>query len=161
MDKSFTKRLSPLKIKRNQSGLSVIELLLAVALLILVLIVGYNLLSLNYRAYRTGEALSAVQFDTRMAADYIFFELRNVGEISLTNEDLTHQLDIDYFSAQYPKVSSVSFSINRAGSKYIVLYSLTGNDPGLNNDYLLESEVLLNNITSAVTGSGNTIYYTK
>jgi Tfp pilus assembly protein PilW len=159
MGKFFTNRWSP--FKRNQSGLSVIELLLAVVLLILVLIVGYNLLSLNYRAYQTGEALSAVQFDTRMAADYIFFELRNVSEISLTNDDLTHQLDIDYLSAQYPKVSSVSFSIDQAGSNYIVSYSLTGHDPGLNNDYLMESEVLLNNITSVVTGSGSTIYYTK
>jgi hypothetical protein len=129
--------------------------------MLIVLALGYNFFLLNYRAYQTGDLLAQVQFDTRMASDYITFELRNVEEISLTDNTLLNHVDLDELSGRYPKIAAVSFSLIQAGSGYVVSYSVAGSDPGLNNDYQLDSEVLLNNIKSAETGSGSTIYYTK
>jgi prepilin-type N-terminal cleavage/methylation domain-containing protein len=143
------------------SGFSIIELIIALALMLMVLAVGYNFFFLNYRAYQTADTLAQVQFDTRMASDYITFELRNVYEISLTDNSMPDHIDLNQLSGQYPKVSAVSFTIGQSGSSYIISYTIIGSDPGLNSDYQLESEVLLNNVESASTGSGNTLYYEK
>ncbi len=145
----------------NICGLSIIELLIAVALLSIVLAIGYNFFFLNYKAYQTGQILAEVQFDTRMASDYITFELRNVQEVSLADTSLTHHIDVDLLQASYPKVSTISFTIVQSGTRYLIEYSLTGSDPGLINVYQINSEVLLNNISNAVTGSGDTLYYSK
>ncbi len=148
-------------ILNNIQGFNLIELIIALVLMLIVLALGYNFFFLNYRAYQTGDLLAQVQFDTRMASDYITFELRNVEEISLTDDTLTSHIDLNELSAKYPKVSAASFILLQSGSSYVVSYSVIGSDPGLNNNYQLESEVLLNNIKSAETGSGNVIYYSK
>lgn len=148
------------KLYLNSKGLSVIELMIALSLMAVVLVIGYNFFFLNFRAYQTGEALSEVQFDARMASDHIFFELKNVREVSLT-DTLSNQIDLNYLETLYPRISYINFSISESGNLYLVNYFIRASHPRLNSDYELESEVLLNNINSATTGSGETIYYKK
>ncbi len=145
----------------NNQGLSVIELMIALSLMAVVLAIGYNFFFLNYKAYQTGEALSEVQFDTRMTSDYIFFELKNASSISLIDDSLPHKIDLDTLETLYPRVASVEFSIVKSGNLYLVNYVIKASHTRLNNDYELESEVLLNNIKNATTGSGNRIYYAR
>lgn len=145
----------------NNFGLTVIELVIALSLMGIILAIGYNFLFINYKAYQTGEALSEVQFDTRMASDYIFFELKNANKVSLTDTTLSNVIDLNNLKARYPRVSSLNFSIVQSGNLYLVNYVIRASHNRLNNDYELESEVLLNNVKNATTGSGNQIYYTK
>ena len=145
----------------NNTGLSIVELMIALSLMAIILAIGYNFLFLNYRAYQTGEALSEVQFDTRMASDFIFFELKNVKSVSLTDTSLPNQIGLNTLETLYPRVTSVEFSIVQSGNLYLVNYLISGSHDRLNNDYELESEVVLNNIKSATIGNGDTIYYDK
>lgn len=145
----------------NNFGLSVIELIIALSLMGIILAIGYNFLFINYKAYQTGEALSEVQFDTRMASDYIFFELKNATKVSLTDTTLSNVIDLNNLKARYPRVSSINFSIVKSGNLYLVNYVIRASHTRLNNDYELKSEVLLNNINNATIGNGNIIYYSK
>ncbi len=145
----------------NNFGLSVVELMISLSLMAIILIIGYNFLAVNYRAYQTGEALSEVQFDTRMASDFIFFELKNARSISLTDSSLAKMINLSTLKTNYPRITAVNFSIVQSGNLYLVNYIITTSHANLNSDYKLQSEVLLNNIKNATTGSGNLIYYSQ
>jgi Tfp pilus assembly protein PilW len=147
------------KIRNDLSGLTIIELMIALAIMLLVLAIGFNFFFLTLKAYETGENLSEVQFDVRMAADFITRELRYVNSISLTDDTLANSIDTSILNNNYPSVMGVSFKIEQSGAHFIVNYVITGNNSKLNNDYILESNVLLNNINSVSTGTGLSIYY--
>lgn len=150
------------KFLKSQAGLTIVELLIAATIMMFVLAIGYNFLFLNYRAYQDAENLAEVQFDVRMASSFITGELRNVSEISLTDDSLDHQIDLTLLSNQFPNVTGIGFNLKLTGSSYLAEYTISGNNGNLTNDYTLTSSVLLNNITLATTGSDSEIvYYTK
>lgn len=148
-------------LKNNHSGFTLVELIITIAILVIVLVTVTNFFIFNLNTYEKGEDLSAVQFDVRMASEYITKELRNVNDISDTNNTLDDELNLSILSANYPNVHSVEFEITNEGPKYFVDYTVTGNSPDGSNLYSIKTKVLLNNIESASVATSNTLYYTK
>ncbi len=137
-------------IKKEISGLTIIELMIAMAIMLIIMAISYNFLFLNYRAYDTGKNLAEVQFDVRMAADIVSNELRNVKEISFdeSNIDSPDQIDISSLNSQYASVIDAEFEIVKEGAGYVLVFEVIGNNTNLENDYGLRSRVLLNNISN-------------
>lgn len=148
-------------MKKNKKGFTLIELIIVIAILGIVLTMAFNFFSFNLRTYNKGEDRAAVQFDVRMASDYITDELRNVNVISVTDTALTGSISLGALTAKYPLVTGVTFEIVTETPKFFVDYTVSGNSSDGNNPYSLTTKVLLNNITSADLGSGADIYFTK
>jgi prepilin-type N-terminal cleavage/methylation domain-containing protein len=150
-----------IRLHKNKKGVTLIELLISFAILSIILVVAFSFFLFNHRLYTKGERLSQVQFDVRMASQYVTTELRNVNEISTTDTSLTNNINLSSLSTEYPRIKSVSFEIENRGAHYAVSYTIQGSDLNNENAYQLETEVLLNNITNATTGNSSTIYYIK
>ena len=112
--------------------------------------------------FKKSDSLSQVQFDVRMASDYLTTELRNVNSISLSADaSLTNFIDLISLSDKYPLVKSVNFEIKSQGPRYLLSYVIQGSDSNSENQYQIETEVLLNNITSAINDNDTILYYEK
>lgn len=148
-------------MKKKRNGLTLIEIIIVIAILGIVLAMAFNFFVFNLRTFNKGENRAAVQFDVRMASDYITDELRNVNIISVTDSGLTHNISLGTLTAKYPLVTGVSFEIITESPKYFVHYTVNGNSSDGNNPYALTTKVLLNNITTATLASGVDIYYSK
>ena len=134
--------------KKKNKGFTLVELVVTVAILSIVMIIVTNFFLYNNRIFRKSDSLSQVQFDVRMASDYITTELRNVENVSLVNDTLGNSIDLTLVSSKYPNVTGVNFSIRSLSGKYLVIYTVEGNDVTHQNYFKLDSEVLLNNVTS-------------
>lgn len=66
-----------MKFKDNNKGFSLIELIVALAILSIIIVVSFNFFIYNNRLFDKGDRLSKVQYDVRMTSDYITTELRN------------------------------------------------------------------------------------
>lgn len=148
-------------MKKNSNGFTLIEIIIVIAILGIVLAMAFNFFTFNLRTYNKGENRAAVQFDVRMASDYITDELRNVNIVSVTDTALASNIGLGTLTAKYPLVTGVAFEIVTEAPKYFVEYTVSGNSTDGNNPYSLTTKVLLNNITSATVGSGTDIYFTK
>lgn len=153
-------------LPRGCGGLTVVELLLALALLSLVIALTTSLFVFGNQVFNKSRDVSQVQFDVRMAADLLTRELRNVTSISLSDNLLPPRSSANLvtLSDKYPLVRAVSFEIKQVGSRFLVVYDISGwqgSCANRENFYKLRSEVLLNNITSALYGSGETLFYRK
>lgn len=148
-------------MKKKSNGFTLIEIIIVIAILGIVLTMAFNFFTFNLRTYNKGENRAAVQFDVRMASDFITDELRNVNIVSITDTALTSSIGLGTLTAKYPLVTGVTFEIVTEAPKYFVQYTVSGNSTDGNNPYSLTTKVLLNNITSATVGSGTDIYFTK
>lgn len=140
------------KQKINQeSGLTLVEVLVTLGILTMVLSVAFSMFLFNHRTYSRGEAQSQVQFDVRMASDFITTELRNVNEVSLNGGDLTspQSINLSTLNNRYSRVTEVEFELLREGNRNFIQYKITGESPDTSNPYQMESKVLLNNVKSA------------
>lgn len=153
--------VNKLKNPQNRKGFTLVELIVTMAILSIVLGAVMNLFLFNNKVYSQSENLASVQFDVRMAADFITTELRNMHGVSTENSALTNSVDLAKVKVKYPSVKNVKFKIIKQESKYLVLYSITGSDINNGNSYSLDSRVLLNNIKSATesTEMKPVIYY--
>ena len=152
------------ELKENKKGITLVELLIAIALLSIVLAAAFNLFFFNNRLFVRGTSLSQVQFDVRMASQHVTKELRNSSEISTTNSSLTNTIDLSTLTDKYPLIKDVSFEIDKRADSFVVLYTIQGSDANDQNPYQLDTEVLLNNsrsMTNVVAGSGTEIHYSK
>lgn len=157
------------KAKFNEKGLTLIEVLVALAIFSIMSLVAYNMFFYNLTIFNRGEAQSQVQFDVRMASDFVTTELRNVESVSFTNTDLPNQIYLDRLRDRYSGVTDFQVSAERIGRDYFILYTITGVNTRTNLEYELESRVLLNNIRSFPDFDGGTgpdindpkIYYRK
>ncbi len=158
---TIKRKVSP----RGCGGLTVVELLLALAILLLVIALTTSLFMFGNQAFNKSQDVSQVQFDVRMAAALLTMELRNVTSISLSdNSSLPHSASLATLSAKYPLVRAVSFQIRRVGPRFLVAYNISGwqgSSANRENLYELRAEVLLNNITSAAIGTGETLFFGK
>lgn len=142
-------------------GFTLIELVVTIAMLGIVILAVLNFFTYNLSTYSRGSEKADVQFDVRMAADLITTELRNVVDISTTDNTLNTVLDLSVISAKYPSVKSVNFEITKEDLNYFVIYTVTGNADSGNSNYEMTSKVLLNNIKTATLATGDTLYYKK
>jgi len=170
----FIKRLI-----RDSGGLTVIELLIALLLLGVVLAVGYNFFSYSNTAFLQGGSQSNVQRDISMAGDTITRELRNATKVSNTaptgealyyclRVDASHNLLLETVTngATSSKklcsgiVNGFTCSISGANYPYVLTFTLRGQDSNMNAEYVITSNVMLNNVTQSASLT-NSIYYTK
>lgn len=147
-------------------GFTLIELIVTIAILGIVLASVGQFFSFNLRTYSKGEKLAQVQFDVRMASDYITSELRNVSKFRTTLVTGDEVINLTGLQSKYPSVNALSFTIERklATGPILVKYKITGNSSDLKNPYLLESQVLLNNYLSLTevpvsTNTVDAVYY--
>lgn len=151
---------------KTQSGLTLIELLVAIALFSIVMALAFSMFFFNQNVFTRGEARSNVQYDVRMAADFITTELRNVHEITI-DQSSEESIDLSTLQQRYQLLESVEFEIVKEQSRYLVRYKLVGNASN-SPAYEIESKVLLNNIGANGSGvlgdisnSGTKIEYSK
>ncbi len=142
-------------------GFTLVELIVTVALLGIIGTVIIQFFIFNVTAFNRGDTLASVQFDVRMANDYVSTTIRNTNLISITDSTLDEMVDQTSLSSDYPLVQSASFSIVQQDDRYFVEYTIRGLSSDGEVDYDLTTKVLLNNINSAIEDSGNTLYYSK
>lgn len=148
-------------IRYRQKGFTLIELIIVIALISIVVATIFSFFMFNLRTFNRGENMAQVQFDVRMASEFVTNELRNVNVISLTNSGLSETLDLTELSGKYSNVVNVLFEIKLDERRYFVSYTIDGNSSDGKNPYSITSKVLLNNIKSATLSSGTTLYFTK
>lgn len=154
---------------RNQRGLTVIELLLAVALTAIVLsLVAAFFKTTNY-VFVEGKEQASVQHDIRMASEVISRTVRNATKITLTNgapdanqvwvyRDVDGRLkersgmDIKTLT-RGGLIQSVTYTISGTAGKYILAVDVISTD-----GYSLNTEIFMNNLDEAsdVTNNGST-----
>lgn len=142
-------------------GFTLVELIVTVAIMGIVTAALYNFFFFNIQTFDRGDKRSAVQFDVRMSVDRITTELRNVSEVSTTDDTLDHTIDIDALSADFALVTDVTFEIYESQGSYFVAYTVEGASDGGTSPYGLSTTVLLNNISAATEASGTSIHFNK
>lgn len=69
----------------RQGGFSLIEVVIALALLGVVLAIGYNYFNFGFRSYQTGERQAIAQTGVRTGIDFAVKELRYADTVELSN----------------------------------------------------------------------------
>lgn len=149
------------KVQSNHRGITVVELVITLAIAILIMGAIFSFFFYNNSLYNKGTQLSQVQFDVRMASQHVTKELRNVSKISTTDTSLPALINLASLKTKYPFVSGITFQLSKSGTNAMVSYIIQGEDNNGENHYQIETDVLLNNITSNLTGSNTVIYYQK
>ncbi|MDW7651431.1 MAG: prepilin-type N-terminal cleavage/methylation domain-containing protein [Bacillota bacterium] len=163
-----------MKFLRNQRGLSLAELVVVIALLGIVLAIGYTFYFFGVRAFNVGEDQSNVQRDIRIASSVITKEIRNATVVELVYTDaadgyhyiyfdsgnIKHRLDADVTTWTQGSIESLTFNIQQLpdGSN-VVEFSIAGRED--QQLYDITSKVNLNNLTGLPADSKPAIKYMK
>lgn len=147
--------------KLRKRGFTLIELIITIAILAIVLGVVFNFFLFNIKTYNKGEELTQVQFDARMAGDYITSRVRNVSQLSNLEIVDGQEISLGMIQSMYPNVVSISFTLLKEDNRNLLSYEIVGNSTNGSSPYSLESTVLLNNIRDmeSVETAFNTLYY--
>lgn len=147
------------RLLKDHQGLTLIELIIALAILLLVLSVVFNFFIFGVKSFDVAERRSEIQLDVRLASDFITTRLRNATSLSLTDNSLANTIDLTLLQTRFTTIEEVFFEIHQESGRYIIWYKIIGRDASGELEYELESDVLLNNISSATLGTGEEIYY--
>jgi prepilin-type N-terminal cleavage/methylation domain-containing protein len=164
----------------RKSGFTLIELLLGLAIMGIVIAVASSFLLFGYRTYGGGSAQYDVQSDIRTTIDFMINDTRNTNEVYIvtvasipsTNDGYKY-LYLEGNAIKY-KAASTGFAavlksaaiINNAGpvfeitsqsGSFMIVINLSGAANG--KSYASDSDVLLKNVKSAITASGNALKY--
>lgn len=162
------------KLISNKRGVSLVELMVALILLIIVLGLGYMFYSFGTNSFAMGSSQSNVQQNVRFAANYITGEVRFATEVEiLDNDDIPENIsdpanDNEYIFIEDGKIKhlnkdgetiifqSISDGINIvlnfeiAGTHQDILnFTIYGNDANKNFD--LETETTILNLNTQIT----------
>ena len=157
----------------NSKGLSVIELLIALSLLGIVLALGFSYFFFGANTFKVGETQSNLQRDIRLTSDFITREVRNAIDLALfdsnsgiptggdgnnyiyLNESIIMHIDTggNVTSRTDNFIESLSFDIKEVNDRYLLEFVIHGSDD--DQEYRLESEVYLNNITEQGSATKN------
>ncbi|KUO50587.1 MAG: hypothetical protein APF76_08035 [Desulfitibacter sp. BRH_c19] len=152
---------------KSEKGFSLIELILTLALLGIVLAVGYNFFFFGQRSFAMGEAQSVIQSSARNTAAIITKDLRNATEITLLESNPSIVPDDKrafYLDGNiiYQKVGTsnlyqteaflasdgLSFKLSEINlsdkyKRYVLTFTIIGEKEG--KSYEIVSNILLNN----------------
>lgn len=162
-----------LKIIKNKSGLTLVELTVGLAILVVVLSVAYLIYDFGAKSFRSGEDRYIVQRELVTAADLITREVRNATSVLIVP---SHTNTNNYFyiadnklirrtngttrDVTSPIVSSITFTISKnSQGKNTLEFTLTAQKGSYTQQ--MNSKVFLNNVTSLNTTSGSMLYYIK
>jgi len=164
-------------ILKNQKGMTLVELVLAMAILLIVLAVAATLLLLGKRVFNKGLNQYDLQSSVRLASDFIVDEVRNASEITLNTPGSPDTYNQIYLSnkklmykpaggtaqskspAMFENTGDLSFSIIQSGTSFML--QLTINASEKDDSYSATTKVLLNNIKSASLSANKTTIYFK
>ena len=159
-----------------ERGVTLVELLVAMALITTLILLGVSVYSLSTRSFVTGESQSVIQREVRTAANLIGRELRNSIELSIVSsavpgdgssyiliqnsrlaridgEGVTHYFTSGILEEQVPFFSLQS----EASGRSTLQFSVKGVQGG--QEYTLSSAILLNNIRDVYPAQGQVVRY--
>lgn len=137
----------------NEKGLTLVEVLIVVVLIVTVLSLGYTVINYSRTTFQSGTARAEVQQEARLVSDYIVGELRNATEITDDNGlKKTMEFDEDEGVLKINNSDEVTLDVNKISS--ITLNVIEGENGRAilrisietNNEYEYNNEILLNNL---------------
>lgn len=163
----------------NKHGITLIELLVALALVGLVLSICFSIFFFSNKTFSKGEDQSAIQSDFRLAADFVKSEMRNSEEVEIVTLDQIPNIDNGYkylyvedntlkykaTASGFSPISKTSqiidsvnpnFSIIEENGKYLLTILFLDNSV---QSYQVEAKVLFKNLLYANLSSGYAIKY--
>ncbi len=165
--------MKPYKKLLNDKGLTMMELLVSLAILLLVLGIGYNFYYFLNKSFKDTETKWVKQREVRKAADFINEELKTAYSLTTSNNTSPSGSEEDqfiYLSAnKIMYKNGTSGAITLADSNVKIEFGRVkdkdGNDisnvinykiSSLDIDYSVDSSVLLSNMTEAKSIVGST-----
>ncbi len=169
------------KMKRiiNQNGLTVMELLIAIAIIGVVFTLVASFFKVSVEVYDEGHRQTEEQHAVRLATDFVTRELRNATTIEIidtapdsgspeefyiyvnnNNKLVKYVTDTDTETTYtIGDLDDVAYNFAVSGSFLTVEFSsrVEASDPA----FELETEVLLNNVSNAPDDSGKYLGYSK
>ncbi|GAB6182087.1 hypothetical protein JCM14036_34060 [Desulfotomaculum defluvii] len=166
------------KYLHEKIGLTLVEIMITLALLGIVLAVGYSFYFVGKNSFDQGESQSNIQRDIRSAAAKITKEIRNADQISNSPNTFSgqkyysirlegNQIIIDMVNSNgfitrqsitSPVINTLFFELKPAK---VLRFDVVGNNGKMSKDYRISSEVYLNNLKSGTIGQITSIYFTK
>ena len=154
----------------NEKGLTLVEVLVVVVLIVTVLSLGYTVIHYSRTTFQSGTARAEVQQDARLAANFIADELRNAIEINTDNGEKSigfsesdGALNVNGDELLIDKINSITLDVEGEGENGRAILGI--NIEG--NDYEYKKEILLNNLSEDdddlnignVSLENTTVYY--
>lgn len=167
------------RLFQTRKGLTLVELLVALAILGIVLALGHTIYSFGMRSFTIGENQSIVQRDVRAASMFITGELRNATRLELSDTPGSkakyHSIYVSesILKEAYPDgtilnvtgavIDSVLFEVRRVNpgtpqERSILSFTVEGISKGM-QPYRIESEVLLNNACPPQSERAKSVVY--
>ena len=143
------------KLYLNEKGLTLVELMISSLVLLMVLAVGFLLLTFAMRSFDTGTAQAGSQQQAKIVDEYFKSELRNAVEIKVQSSE---EADWNYFELDGNElkqngnpvtsadISNIEMKVIKEGGKFILKYKIVSLVDG--QEYTFKNELLLNNINS-------------
>lgn len=128
------------KIKYNNKGVTLIELLIVLAIMVIILQVIYSLFFVGNKSFNTSKNKGFAQQDARIASTLINSELRTAKKISISPFKISElELEEKYYSLtlEDDKLFKKTFNYNGSIGEKTLLYSNLSN---LKFKYIEESE---------------------
>jgi prepilin-type N-terminal cleavage/methylation domain-containing protein len=129
----------------RKKGITLVELIVVIALLGIVITIAGQFFTFNLNIFNKGNDLANVQFDVRMASDFLTTELRNVMAISDVDFSGSLIVNTTNIKTKYPSVNLVGFKFVVEQSRVMIAYKIDGNSSNGKNPFSVTSKVLLNN----------------
>ena len=161
----------------RKKGFTLVELIIFLALLGVVLAIGYRIFFFGQRAFAVGSDQFQLQSEIRKAGDFIIDEVRNATEIDIINTPFFAQTGYGYIYLHDSKIvyeysggtrditdsllkDEDVFSIRKdSDNRNYLCIDMTGTLNG--NTYNLSTEILLKNVVNKSPQSGKVIKYKK
>ncbi|MBB6216604.1 prepilin-type N-terminal cleavage/methylation domain-containing protein [Anaerosolibacter carboniphilus] len=158
----LVQRIKILKRLRHNGGFTLVEVLVVLALMGMVMSLGYSLNLFGVRVFHQGTAQANVQANVRLASDFITKETRNATEMTILNasesipeanaigEDIYYILlngnSIEYRYKDHSKLlaESITELEFKKSSSRTLNYIITGNDG--NQNYSVTSNIFISNL---------------
>jgi prepilin-type N-terminal cleavage/methylation domain-containing protein len=91
-------------MKSNKRGVTLIELIVALAILTVIIAVGFSFYFFGSKTFSRGETIASIQFDVRMSTDFITREVRNATEVELISIPGTFDTNYHYIYIEGAKL---------------------------------------------------------
>ena len=166
-------------MKLDQRGITLLETIIAMGIMSFAMVLFYILYVTGAQSVAKGEKRFSVQQNTRYVAGVITREVRHATSVgtstppstvyyTIRRDTSSNCLIIDTYDnggttsrvvGKY--IDDLSFSKVDISGKPGLSFTVYGNDGSYDSDYDITSQLLLMNIRSLSSFTGDTIYYTK